>query len=241
MRRYSPQRVAFVPLQYQQAFDIVPKFNEKQKAEYIANRLVSGENLALISDAGMPLISDPGKTLVDELIKRKLEYTVVSGPCAMVNAVVLSGMDTSSFCMVGFLPEKTADRKRVIEKFENLPTTLVFYSPPHNIDDDLKFLADSLGDRKVSIVREISKMHEEVIRGSLTAIPDFTHKGEFVIVVEGAIASANPLNEMSVIDHINAYIGGGMDKKDAIKQVAQDRKVAKSVIYAEYEKQKKNG
>ena len=214
------------------------KFNEKQKAEYVVERLSAGENLALVSDAGMPLISDPGKQLVDELIKYGLEYTVVSGPCAMVNAVVLSGMDTSKFCMVGFLPEKTVDKNRVIDTYKNLPATLVFYSPPHNIDDDLKFLAESLGDREVSIVREISKMHEEVIRGKLTDLPEFTHKGEFVIVVEGTKAESNPLNELSIVEHIEAYIGGGMDKKDAIKQTAQDRKVAKSVIYAEYEKKK---
>ena len=217
------------------------KFNERQKVEYLATRLENGENLALVSDAGMPLISDPGKTLVDELIKRNLEYTVVSGPCALINAVVLSGMDTANFCMVGFLPEKNADKKLVAERYMNLPCTLVFYSPPHNIDEDLKFLAQHFGKRKVSIVREISKMYEEVIRGTLDDIPTFTHKGEFVIVLEGASEEQNPLNKVSVIEHIETYISGGMDKKDAIKQTAQDRKVAKSVIYAEYEKQRKNG
>ena len=177
----------------------------------------------------MPLISDPGKGLVEELIAKGLEYTVVSGPCAMVNAVVLSGMDTSNFCMVGFLPEKSVDKNRVVERYKNLPTTLVFYSPPHNIDDDLKFLAESFGNRKVSIVREISKMHEEVIRATLNDIPPFTHKGEFVIVLEGASDDDNPLNSLSVVEHIEAYIGGGMDKKEAIKQTAQDRKVAKDI------------
>ena len=212
------------------------KFSEREQCGYVIDRLKKGENLALVSDAGMPLISDPGKILVDELIKENLEYTVVSGPCALVNAVVLSGMDTSAFCMVGFLPEKKIDRVRHVERFKDLTCTLIFSSPLHNVRSDLQFLFEQLGERRFAVVREISKMHEEVIHGTLSEIPEFTEKGEFVIVIEGAKEKSSALCEMSVVEHVEFYIASGLDKKDAIKKVASERKVAKSLVYSEYEK-----
>ena len=182
------------------------KFSEREKCGYVIDRLKKGENLALVSDAGMPLISDPGKILVDELIKENLEYTVVSGPCALVNAVVLSGMDTSAFCMVGFLPEKKIDRVRHVERFKDLTCTLIFYSPLHNVRSDLQFLFEQLGDRR------------------------------FAVVIEGAKEKSSELCETSVVEHVEFYIASGLDKKDAIKKVASERKVAKSLVYSEYEK-----
>ena len=157
------------------------KFNEREKADYIIERLKNGENLALVSDAGMPVISDPGKVLIDELIKNELEYTVVSGPCALINAVVLSGLDASAFCMVGFLPEKKSERKKQLERFSSLDCTLIFYVAPHDAKETLEFLYSELGKRKVAIVREISKLHEEVVRGELGSTIEFTEKGEFVL------------------------------------------------------------
>ena len=214
------------------------KFNEREKASLIVKRLEEGQNLALVSDAGMPVISDPGSVLLSEVIAKGLDYTVVSGPCALINAVVLSGLDASSFCMVGFLPERKSDRERHIAKFRDLQSTLIFYSPPHNILQDLKFLYSALGDRKFSAVREISKMYEEVVRGTLGCVPEFTVKGEFVIVVEGAQEKENELNNLTVVEHVDEYIGQGFSKKDAMKRVATDRKVSKSEIYSEYEKNK---
>ncbi len=214
------------------------KFTEREKVGYVIERLKNGENLALVSDAGMPIISDPGKILVDELIRNGLDYTVVSGPCALVNAVVLSGLDASAFTMLGFLPEKKKDRERYLDKFKDLTTTLVFYSPPHDIRKNLDFLYERLGDRETAVVREISKMYEEVIRGKLGDFPEFTLKGEFVIVVEGAKEKESALNELSIVEHIDRYIAQGMDKKEALKAVASDRKIPKSLVYAEYEKNK---
>ena len=213
------------------------KFNEREKADYIIERLKNGENLALVSDAGMPVISDPGKVLIDELIKNELEYTVVSGPCALINAVVLSGLDASAFCMVGFLPEKKSERKKQLERFSSLDCTLIFYVAPHDAKETLEFLYSELGKRKVAIVREISKLHEEVVRGELGSTIEFTEKGEFVLVVEGA-KNENPLLSLSVVEHIEKYIESGLSKKDAIKKVALDRGVAKSEIYNEYESKK---
>ena len=211
------------------------KFSEREKAGYIADRLEKGETLALVSDAGMPLVSDPGKILLDEVIARGLEYTVVSGPCALINAAVLSGLDISAFCMCGFLPEKKSDRKKYIERFSRLEATLLFYSPPHNVRDDIEFLFSELGDRRAAAVREISKLHEEVVRGTLGNFPPFTEKGEFVLAVEGAPHVESELNSLSVAEHVNSYIDGGMTKMDAVKKTASDRKTPKSAVYAEYE------
>lgn len=207
------------------------KFSEKAAADGIIKYLSEGKDIALVSDAGMPLISDPGSILTDALIEKGIDYTVISGPCACINAVVLSGLDTSSFMMAGFLPDKAGERKKFIDKVKDVESTLVFYSPPHNITDDLAFLFKHLGKRKVSVVREISKIHEEVIRGVLGELPEFTVKGEMVIVVDKAQSAAQRLSTLSVEKHVMHYLAMGLDKKEAIKRTASDRKVAKSVIY----------
>lgn len=209
------------------------KFSERASSDGIVAYLKEGKNVALVSDAGMPLISDPGAVLTERLIEEGLEFTVVSGACACINALVLSGLDCSSFTMCGFLPEKPSLRKKAIMDVKDIPTTLVFYSPPHNILEDLDFLYKHLGARKVSVVREISKMHEQVIRGTLGSLGSFTVKGEMVIVVERAPERSERLNALSVVDHVRHYMALGYDKKEAVKMTASDRKTAKSVIYAE--------
>ena len=209
------------------------KFSERASSEGIIALLKEGKNIALVSDAGMPLISDPGATLVEALIQNGIEYTVVSGACACINALVLSGLDTRSFLMVGFLPEKNVDRNREMARVADVEATLVFYSPPHNVLNDLEFLFKHLGRRKVSVVREISKLHEQVIHGYLGELPGFTVKGEMVIVVEGAKSPGERLKGLSVIDHVKHYMSLGWSKADAVKRTATDRKVAKSVIYAQ--------
>lgn len=217
------------------------RHNERARTDEIIERLKSGESLALVSDAGMPIVSDPGHILLDRVIEEGLEYTVVSGPCALINAVVLSGLDASSFCMVGFLPEKTADKREQLDKFRDLAATLIFYVPPHDASEIIAFLAAELGDRRAALVREISKIHEEVVRGTLASFPEFTQKGEFVLVVEGAKKKENSLNALPLVQHVEHYISGGLDKKSAMKTVAKDRGITKSEVYAAYERAKKDG
>lgn len=217
------------------------KFNERAKCEEVISRLKAGENLALVSDAGMPVISDPGSVLIGELIKENLDYTVVSGPCALVNAVVLSGLDATAFCMAGFLPEKKSDRIRHAERFKDFTGTVIFYSAPHDVRKDLDFLYSVFGRRKVAIVREISKIHEEVIRGNLGDVPEFTERGEFVVCVEGASEKPDDFSDLSIPDHVEKYIAEGLDKKDAVKRVAEERKIPKSQCYNEYEKHLRDG
>lgn len=209
------------------------KFSEKASTGAILERLEKGQSGALVSDAGMPLISDPGSALVDALVEKGLEYTVVSGACACINALVLSGLDCSSFLMCGFLPDKTGERNKFMDKVADVESTLVFYCPPHDVEANLEFLFERLGDRRVSVVREISKIHEQVIRGRLGSLPPFTVKGEMVIVVEKAKSKADRLMGLSVKEHVKHYMSLGYDKKEAIKKTAADRKVAKSEIYAE--------
>lgn len=215
------------------------KFNERSRCDEVIGLLKDGKNIALISDAGMPLISDPGNIILSEIIKEKLQYTVISGACAAVNAVVLSGLDTSAFCMAGFLPEKNIDRNRHLDKFCNLECTLVFYISPHSIEKDLKFLFERLGARKAALVREISKIYEEVVHFNLGQSPEFVNKGEFAVCIQGAESESLALSCLSTEEHIRQYIAKGLSEKDAIKKTAFDRKVAKSVIYNEYVQLKK--
>ena len=208
------------------------KFNEKERVEEIVSMLDEGTNIALISDAGMPVISDPGWVLVSELQKRGYEYTVVSGPCALVNAMVLSSLDASRFCMVGFLPEKTGERKKLITKFKDVQASLIFYCPVHDVDDYLALLYEILGSRKCAIVREITKMYEQVQIITLGEECEIVKKGEFVLVVEGAKSESEGFCSLSIKEHITKYLEKGMSEKEAIKAVASDRKIAKSIVYS---------
>lgn len=208
------------------------KFNERARSEEIIGRLQKGEDLALISDAGMPAISDPGYLLVCEAVAAGVDYTVVSGPCAAINALVLSGLDTSKFLFIGFLPEKNSDRDKIIAKYCDVEATLIFYLPLSDADKIIAYLADKLGDRKCAVVREMTKKFESVTRGTLANPPDFVRKGEFVLVVEGCPDGDSRLASLPVEQHVAFYTDGGMDRKDAIKKVARDRGVSKSEIYA---------
>lgn len=206
------------------------KFNEQASKQRLAELLAEGKDVALVSDAGMPLISDPGYVLISFLIERGIEYTVVSGACACIDALVLSGMDTTKFCMFGFLPQKKSDREKLLDEYADMRCTLIFYSAVHDIDDDLQTLYDCLGSRKVAVVRELTKMHEEVVRGTLGESMEFARKGEFVIVVEGA--PQKDFSAFTVEQHYNSLLESGLDKKEAIKKVAAQRKIPKSEVYA---------
>lgn len=205
------------------------KFNEKSAVGGIIAMLESGKNVAVVSDAGMPTVSDPGHVLIDAVIEKGLPYTVVSGACAGINALVLSGLDTRAFVLLGFLPEKNIDRQRFVLPYTAVPCTLVFYSAVHDIKKDLDFLYSVFGARRVAVCREMTKMYETVTRGRLGDELDIVEKGEFVVVVEGL--RENPLCALTVEQHIRHYLDDGETVKDAVKKVASDRKVAKSEVY----------
>lgn len=208
------------------------KFNEKSKCEEIIERLKAGEEIALITDAGTPCISDPGAVLLGRVIEEGLPYTLVGSACAFVSAAVLSGFDLRSLAFGGFLPEKNSAREEYLRGFENFEGAIAFYVSPHSFERESEAFYKAFGSRKAALVREISKKFEECVRFTLGEIPEFTQKGEYVLVIEGKKAEC-ALNNLSVREHVLTYMRQGMEKKDAIKKVASDRGVAKNEIYRE--------
>lgn len=204
------------------------KFNEAKSVEYVCNLTKGGQNVAVISDAGMPCVSDPGYLLVRELIDNQIDYTVIPGACAFISAFVLSGFE-APFTFVGFLKEKPSDRQKQLEMLSGNCVN-VFYSAVHNVNDDLKTLYDFFGNRKVAVVKEISKMFEEVRFFDLKDAVLDNPKGEFVLLVD-RVKEQNALNKLSAEKHVEFYINSGLSKMDAIKQTAKDRGVNKNEIY----------
>lgn len=206
------------------------KFNEREESERIIEKLKSGKNIAVISDAGMPIISDPGNLLVKRLIEENLEFTVIPGACAFLSALVLSGLDSARFAFVGFLPNKENERKTLLEKYKKSDMTLAFYSAPHDLEKDIKSIYEVFGNRKAVAVKEITKIHEKAIRFELKDGLKEEAKGEYVLLLEGYNESAEIL-QMSEKEHIEKYIALGLDKKEALKKVAKERGVSKSSLY----------
>ena len=207
------------------------KFNEKKEVEYLIKELESGKDIAVISDAGMPVISDPGNILTQELTERGIDYTVIPGASAGISALLLSGLDASRFTFIGFLPEKSKDRISLLNDFKNLSSTLIFYSAPHDINKDLKDIFSVLGDRKVSAVKEITKIHETVYHLDINNQEIKEPKGEFVIVVEGAKEQKQDYEFMTEEEHVKLYLSRGFSKKDAITKVAKERGISKNSLY----------
>ncbi len=207
------------------------KFNEKSSADGIIALAKQNKNIAVISDAGMPVISDPGQILIDKLIENNIEYTVIPGASASLSALLLSGMDSSSFTFVGFLQEQNKQRKMQIEKYKQYETTLIFYVSPYNVKKDIEFLYQNLGERKACLVNEITKIHEKVIHFTLGEFEDIEPKGEYVLIVEGNKNKETEKVENSIEDELLQYINQGLSKNEAIKTVAKNRKLAKNEVY----------
>ena len=201
------------------------KFNEKKSLDFLLSFCEDGKDIAVISDAGMPGINDPGNILVNELIERKFPYTVVSGPSAFVNAFVLSGYEPP-FAFYGFLPQKQGDRDALLDASVGVA---IFYVSVHDLKENMSYLAGRLGNRPCCLVKEISKTHEKVTFCHLADEID-DDKGEFVLVVD-RMAQENPLCSLTVEQHLQYYLDGGMPKNQAIKAVAHDRNVPKNEIY----------
>ncbi|HEY8423290.1 MAG TPA: 16S rRNA (cytidine(1402)-2'-O)-methyltransferase [Clostridia bacterium] len=206
------------------------KFTEAKSIPDIIDQLKSGKNIALISDAGMPTISDPGARLVSACHQNDIPVFVVSGPSAVINAAALSGMCEKGFVFIGFLPEKNIDKQRAIETYAYLDLPLIIFSAPHNLKADLKFLHETLGDRKAAVIREMTKMFEEIIFLDLKDYEKVEPKGEYVLVIEGR-PKQNPLLKLSIEEHLKYYLDQNIDKKEAIKKVAFERNLPKNQVY----------
>ena len=217
------------------------KHNEQGKSLDIINKLKNGVNIALITDAGTPGISDPGSVIVERCIEEKIEFEVLPGATAITTALVYSGLDTTKFSFRGFLPRENKDRNPIIDEVKNIRDTIILYEAPHRLVNTLNYIKDNIGDRKIAICRELTKLHEEIYRGKISeAIEFFSEvrpRGEFVLVIEGksdedikAEREAH-WNSLSIEEHLIRTIESGIDKKEAIKIVAKERGLSKKEVY----------
>ncbi len=213
--------------------------NKVSKGPELIEKLLNGENIALVSDAGMPGISDPGEDLVKLCIEHNISLEVLPGASAIINALVISGLSTRQFAFEGFLDRGKKNRIKGLEKIKNDYRTIIFYESPHRLLSTLKDMENILGNRYMVVARELTKRYEEVIRGSIDEIQEhFKNKaprGEFVLLLKG---NENPEKQedeywinLTIKEHILYHIEQGVNKKDAIKKVSKDRNIPKREVY----------
>jgi 16S rRNA (cytidine1402-2'-O)-methyltransferase len=217
------------------------EFNKYDKAKVLVEKMLGGTDIALITDAGTPAISDPGEELVRQCLEAGVEVTSLPGPSAMVTALTISGQKTRRFCFEAFLPYDKKERGQVLEELARETRTIIVYEAPHKLKKTLQDLYDALGNRSISLCRELTKKHEENQRTTLEEAIAFYEerepRGEYVLVIEGADREQLRAEEMqdilslSIPEHVELYMNQGMDKKDAMKAAAKDRGVGKREIY----------
>jgi len=211
------------------------KFNETKNNVKLLEYLNDGKSVGIVTDRGTPIISDPGYELVKQAIDSNFNVVSLPGPTAFVPALTVSGLSPQPFLFYGFLINKAGKRKKELEVLKNNTETMIFYESPHRILETLDNMLEVFGNRNICISREISKKFEEIYRGTIESVKKemLEIKGELVIVVSGNTCK-NTFDNINVIEHVNLYIKEGMNSKDAIKKVSQDRNVNKSDIYKEY-------
>ena len=215
------------------------RHNENEKSNKIIEKLKEGKNIAIVSDAGTPGISDPGEEVVKEAIKENIQIIPIPGACAAINALIVSGIDTKEFYFLGFLPLNKKLRKEKLNEIKNINKTIILYEAPHKILNTINDLENILENRQVVFAREITKMHEEFIRGTIKEVKEKIEnpKGEFVIIIEGnknVENIENKLNLLTINEHYNYYENKGYSKKEIIKLIAKDRNVNKNEIYQKF-------
>ena len=212
--------------------------NKTFKGSRIVERILAGETCALVSDAGSPAISDPGEDLVKECAAAGITVCAIPGPCAAITALSISGQSTGRFCFEGFLSMSKKSRREHLDSLRAEKRTMIFYEAPHKLMNTLEDMVEVFGaERPVSFCRELTKLHEEVLRTTLgQAIVHFTEtppKGEFVLVVAGAPEEAKEIpTATDAAARVNELIAGGLSRKDAIKQTAQELGLPKNAVYA---------
>lgn len=209
-------------------------FNEESSADGLINLLSKGQNVALITDAGYPLMSDPGQRVVRKATEQGYNVVPISGCNAMLNALVASGLIVQPFIFVGFLPPSSSLCKKKLQEYVNYPMTLVFYEAPHRIEKMLKACLEVLGDRECSLARELTKVHEEFLRGTISEILEEVDslKGEMVICIAGN--SDEPKKDIDagfILDTVREAISRGMSTSDAVKETAKKLNIPKNKVY----------
>lgn len=217
------------------------EFNKIEKAHHLAEKLRAGKNIALITDAGMPGISDPGEELVKICYEQGIEVTALPGASACVTALPVSGLGTGRFAFEAFLPRDKKKRGIILEELKKETRTIVLYEAPHRLSDTLKELYQKLGDRRISVCRELTKKHEEIMRAVIGDViayyQDQEPRGEYVLVIEGKsymdIEKENREEwmEMDLKEHMEVYESQGISRKEAMKRVAKDRGISKRDVY----------
>ena len=206
--------------------------NELEASKAILEKIRAGKKVAYMSDAGYPGISDPGYLLVQEMIKNDISVSVVSGGCAFINALVASGLDTKHFCFYGFLSSKDSEAKEEILSLKDKKETLIFYEAPHRIMRTLNLLRDGLGNRQICLARELTKLNEEYIRGTideLVNLDESTLKGEMVLIVEGN-KQEKAINDEEIKARVAYFVDLGLSQKDAINVVSEEYSVNKNYV-----------
>lgn len=217
------------------------EFNKVDKAKYLVERMQQGENIALVTDAGTPGISDPGEEIVRQCYEAGILVTSLPGACAAVTALSMSGLSTRRFVFEAFLPADKKERRQVLESLVNETRTIILYEAPHRLVRTLEELFAVLGERELSLCKELTKRHERVYRMRLSEavsyFKDEAPRGEFVVLIEGKSLTEleedrqKKWEEISIGEHMEVYLGKGLDKKEAMKEVAKDRGVSKREVY----------
>lgn len=222
------------------------EFNKVDKAKYLVGELLGGKNIALVTDAGTPGISDPGEELVKQCIEAGIKVVPCPGAAACINALIMSGKPTRRFCFEAFLPSDKKERALVLEELKDESRTIIIYEAPHRLLKTVKLLMETLGDRKVSVCRELTKTHEEMVATTFAGILNMydedganAPRGEYVLVIEGKSfeekrdEEISKWEEMSIKEHMDFYMNQGILKKEAMKLVAKDRGISKKDVYKE--------
>ena len=217
------------------------EYNKVEKARYLVEQLKKGVNIALVTDAGTPGISDPGEELVRQCHEAGVELTSLPGPAACITALTISGLPTRRFCFEAFLPPDKKERQMILEELKRETRTIIVYEAPHRLERTLLELFKTLGERNITVCRELTKRYEEAFRttfsGALSFYEEHEPKGECVIVIEGKSFDQvererqQSFEEMTIAEHMERYLSQGMDKKEAMKKVAKDRGISKRDVY----------
>lgn len=217
------------------------EFNKVEKARYLVEQLKEGVNIAVVTDAGTPGISDPGEELVRQCYEAGIEVTSLPGPAACITALTMSGLATRRFCFEAFLPMEKKERQEILNELKEETRTIIVYEAPHRLVRTLGELLEALGNRRLTICRELTKKHETAFQTTLEEALEYYQeqepRGECVLVLEGKSREQVRLEQqqswesISIEEHMEQYLAKGMDRKEAMKQVAKDRGVSKRDIY----------
>lgn len=214
------------------------RHNEDVKTEVLIEKLLEGQEVALVSDAGTPGICDPGEVVIKKCIEEGIEVIPIPGACAMINALIASGIDTKEFMFLGFLPLNKKLRKEKLEEIEKSRKTTILYEAPHKLQATLKDLSNILEERQVVLARELTKIHEEFMRGTIEEIIQKAEnvKGEIVLLIEATekVEAENNFENLSLEEHYEMYEKQGMQKKEIIKKIAKDRGLTKNEVYQRF-------